>query len=88
MICLLRRKLSRYSNAFGHFRINIRLLFLLSRLIVLILNTKIVVTPKELYDWAVQNEVEDYDILVDGLAIDYNPPVVDPDIGVIEINRR
>jgi hypothetical protein len=55
---------------------------------VLILNTKIVVTPKELYDWAVQNEVEDYDILVDGLAIDYNPPVVDPDIGVIEINRR
>lgn len=41
--------------------------------------------PKELYDWAVQNEVEDYDILVDGLAVDYNLPVIDSDIGVIEI---
>lgn len=45
-------------------------------------------TPKELYDWAVLNEVEDYDILVDGLAIDYNPPVIDFDIDAIEINRH
>lgn len=44
-------------------------------------------SPKELYDWAVQNEVEDYDILVDGLAIDYNPLVIDDVFKLIDINR-
>lgn len=44
-------------------------------------------SPKELYDWAVQNEVEDYDILVDGLAIDYNPLVIYDVFKLIGINR-
>lgn len=44
-------------------------------------------SPKELYDWAVQNEVEDYDILVDGLAIDYNPLVIADVFKLIDINR-
>lgn len=44
-------------------------------------------SPKELYDWAVQNEVEDYNILVDGLVIDYNPLVIDDVFKLIDINR-
>lgn len=34
-------------------------------------------TPKELYEWAVERGVEDYDITVDGDAIDYMLPDID-----------
>lgn len=42
-------------------------------------------TPKELYDWAVENDCEHLDIVVNGVAIDYNPPIVDLDIDCIDI---
>lgn len=42
-------------------------------------------TPKELYEWAIEHEAEDYDVLVNGIAIDYNEPVVDRDMDAIDI---
>lgn len=42
-------------------------------------------TPKELYEWALEHAAEDYDILVDGIAIDYNEPNADHRIGAIDI---
>lgn len=42
-------------------------------------------TPKELYDWAVENGAQDYDILVDGDAIDYLFPEIDERLKIIEI---
>lgn len=44
-------------------------------------------TPKELYDWAVENGAEDYDITVDGDAIDYLLPEIDERLKIIEIIR-
>ena len=42
-------------------------------------------TPKELYDWAVEHNAENYDVMVNGIAIDYEEPNVDRSIPVIEI---
>ena len=42
-------------------------------------------TPKELYEWAIEHEAQDYDVLVNGIAIDYNEPNVDHGIGAIDI---
>lgn len=44
-------------------------------------------TPKEIYDWAVENGAEDYDITVDGDAIDYLLPEIDERLKIIEIIR-
>lgn len=44
-------------------------------------------TPKELYDWAVEHGAQDYDILVDGDAIDYLLPDIDGRLKIIEIIR-
>lgn len=44
-------------------------------------------TPKELYDWAVERGTENFDILVNGIAIDYNPPTIDDTIDAIEIKQ-
>lgn len=44
-------------------------------------------TPKELYDWAVEHGAQDYDILVDGDAIDYLFPEIDERLKIIEIIR-
>ena len=44
-------------------------------------------TPKELYDWAVERGAEDYDIMVDGDAIDYQLPEIDEQLKIIEIIR-
>lgn len=44
-------------------------------------------TPKELYDWAVEHGAQDYDIMVDGDAIDYQLPEIDEQLKIIEIIR-
>ena len=44
-------------------------------------------TPKELYDWAVGQGAQDYDIMVDGDAIDYQLPEIDERLKIIEIIR-
>lgn len=44
-------------------------------------------TPQELYDWAVEHGAQDYDILVDGDAIDYLLPEIDGRLKIIEIIR-
>ncbi|WP_418409266.1 hypothetical protein [Alistipes sp.] len=44
-------------------------------------------TPKELYEWAVERGVEDYDITVDGDAIDYMLHEIDERLKIIEIIR-
>lgn len=44
-------------------------------------------TPKELYDWAVEQGAQDYDIMVDGDAIDYQLPEIDERLKIIEIIR-
>jgi hypothetical protein len=44
-------------------------------------------TPKELYDWAVEQGAQDYDIMVDGDAIDYQLPEIDEQLKIIEIIR-
>ena len=44
-------------------------------------------TPKELYDWAVERGAEGYDIMVDGDAIDYLLPEIDERLKIIEIIR-
>lgn len=51
------------------------------------IKTKEKMTPKELYDWAVENGAEDYDITVDGDAIDYLLPEIDERLKIIEIIR-
>ena len=42
-------------------------------------------TPKELYEWAIEHEAEDYDVLVNGIAIGYEEPNADHGIGAIDI---
>ena len=44
-------------------------------------------TPKELYDWAVERGAEDYHIMVDGDAIDYQLPEIVEELKIIEIIR-
>ena len=44
-------------------------------------------TPKKLYDWAVEQGAQDYDIMVDGDAIDYQLPEIDEQLKIIEIIR-
>lgn len=42
-------------------------------------------TPKELYEWAIDHGAEEYDILVNGIAIEDDEPNVAHRIGVIDI---
>ena len=42
-------------------------------------------TPKELYEWAIEHGAEEYDVLVNDITIAYNEPNVDHSIGVIDI---
>ena len=44
-------------------------------------------TAKERYDGAVEDGVRDYDIVVDGYAIDYLLPEIDGRLKIIEIIR-
>lgn len=46
-----------------------------------------IMTPKELYDWAVGMGAENCDIMVNGMAIDYYPPTIDHTIQTIEIKQ-
>lgn len=42
-------------------------------------------TPKELYEWAMEHGAEEYDVLVNGIAIDYEEPSANYRIGAIDI---
>lgn len=44
-------------------------------------------TAKELYEWAVAHEAENLDILVNGYAIDFTEPIIDPEIDAIYIDN-
>jgi hypothetical protein len=46
-----------------------------------------IMTPKELYEWAVGMGAENCDIMVNGMAIDYYPPTIDHTIQTIEIKQ-
>lgn len=42
-------------------------------------------TPKELYEWAVENQAEDFDVLINGVAMGSEEPSIDYRIGAIDI---
>ncbi len=42
-------------------------------------------TPQELYEWTIEHEAQGYDLLINGVALDYDEPNVDHGIGAIDI---
>ena len=83
-ICCPRPNLRGYVKGYRPFRISTESLSRGSRSTAWKLN---IMTPKELYDWAVEQGAQDYDIMVDGDAIDYQLPEIDERLKIIEIIR-
>lgn len=44
-------------------------------------------TPKELYEWAAERGAQNYEVMVDCIAIDHIPPKIDEKCKVIDIVR-